>query len=101
MHFLRFTFNSILLHVSARITITHTVLSNEILIVPFSTLEFRILLGAAVFLSDVPHTTSLIVVGILISAVARTLIPNWLDRFNRRFSSWANRLGERTPLLGH
>ncbi|GAN11445.1 hypothetical protein MAM1_0607d11008 [Mucor ambiguus] len=60
-----------------------------------------ILLGAAVFLSNVPHTTSLIVVGILISAVARTLIPNWLDRFNRRFSSWANRLGERTPLLGH
>lgn len=58
-------------------------------------------MGAAVFLTDVPHTTALIVVGILISAVARTLIPNWLDRFNRRFSSWANRLGERTPLLGH
>jgi hypothetical protein len=59
----------------------------------------RILLGAAVFLDDAPHTVSLIVVGVLISAVARTLIPNWLDRFNRRFSRWANRIGERTPLL--
>lgn len=59
----------------------------------------RILLGAAVFLVDTPHIVSLIVVGILVSAVARTLIPNWLDRFNRRFSTWANRLGERTPLL--
>jgi hypothetical protein len=59
-------------------------------------------LGAAVFLNDTPHTIALIVVGILASAVARTLIPNWLDRLNRRFSSWANRLGERTPLLsGH
>ncbi|KAG2198511.1 uncharacterized protein EV154DRAFT_63947 [Mucor mucedo] len=58
-----------------------------------------ILLGAAVFLVDTPHIVSLIVVGILVSAVARTLIPNWLDRFNRRFSTWANRLGERTPLL--
>ncbi|KAG1048835.1 hypothetical protein G6F43_008797 [Rhizopus delemar] len=58
-----------------------------------------ILLGAAVFLDDAPHTVSLIVVGVLISAVARTLIPNWLERFNRRFSRWANRIGERTPLL--
>ncbi|OBZ87214.1 hypothetical protein A0J61_04732 [Choanephora cucurbitarum] len=58
-----------------------------------------ILLGAAVFLTSTAHTTALIVVGILISAVARTLIPNWLDRINRRFSFWANRLGERTPLL--
>ncbi|CAO3695676.1 unnamed protein product [Rhizopus stolonifer] len=58
-----------------------------------------ILLGTAVFLEGAPHTVSLIVVGVLVSAVARTLIPNWLNRFNRRFSRWANRIGERTPLL--
>lgn len=56
-------------------------------------------MGAAVFLTDTPHIVALVTVGILVSAVARTLIPNWLDRLNRRFSSWANRLGERTPLL--
>jgi urea transporter len=62
----------------------------------------RILLGAAVFLHDAPHTFALIVVGILVSAVARALIPGWLERFNRRFSRWTDRLGERTPLLsGH
>ncbi|KAF7732509.1 hypothetical protein EC973_003255 [Apophysomyces ossiformis] len=59
-----------------------------------------ILLGAAVFLNDAPHTVSLVVVGILINAVARTLIPDWLERINRRFSRWTDRLGERTPLLG-
>ncbi|KAI8887342.1 hypothetical protein K501DRAFT_321410 [Backusella circina FSU 941] len=58
-----------------------------------------ILLGAAVFLHDAPHTFALIVVGILVSAVARALIPGWLERFNRRFSRWTDRLGERTPLL--
>ncbi|CAO3596120.1 unnamed protein product [Absidia cylindrospora] len=52
--------------------------------------------------SDLTHTVSLIVVGILISAVARTLIPNWLERVNRRFGRWSRSLGERTPLLsGH
>lgn len=63
----------------------------------------RILLGAAVFLTSTPHTVSLIVVGILVSAVARTLIPNWLERINRRFSRWTSRFGERAeraPLLG-
>ncbi|KAI8990771.1 hypothetical protein BDF20DRAFT_627 [Mycotypha africana] len=61
-----------------------------------------ILLGAAVFLTaTTPHTVSLVVVGILVSAVARTLIPKWLEKLNRRFASWTNRLGERTPLLGH
>ncbi|KAI8370419.1 uncharacterized protein BYT42DRAFT_87974 [Radiomyces spectabilis] len=58
-----------------------------------------ILLGAAVFLNELPHTVSLIVVGILLSAVARTLIPNWLERINRRFGHWTDRIGERTPLL--
>ncbi|KAI8097212.1 uncharacterized protein BX664DRAFT_325821 [Halteromyces radiatus] len=52
--------------------------------------------------SETTHTVSLVVVGILISAVARTLIPNWLERINRRFGRWSRRLGERTPLLsGH
>ncbi|GAA5810046.1 hypothetical protein MFLAVUS_003464 [Mucor flavus] len=60
-----------------------------------------ILLGTAVFLTDTPHIISLVTVGILVSAVARTLIPNWLDRLNRRFSNWTNRLGERTPLLSN
>lgn len=60
----------------------------------------RILLDAAVFLTQTPHTVSLVVVGILVSAVARTLIPNWLERINRRFSQWTNRASERTPLLG-
>ncbi|KAI7883266.1 hypothetical protein K492DRAFT_235506 [Lichtheimia hyalospora FSU 10163] len=59
-----------------------------------------ILLGAAVFLTQTPHTVSLVVVGILVSAVARTLIPNWLERINRRFSRWTNRASERAPLLG-
>ncbi|KAI9282652.1 hypothetical protein BY458DRAFT_496876 [Sporodiniella umbellata] len=58
-----------------------------------------ILLGAAVFLEGAPHTVALIVVGVLVSAVARTLIPNWLERLNRRFSHWLNGIGERTPLL--
>ncbi|KAG0193546.1 hypothetical protein DFQ28_004666 [Apophysomyces sp. BC1034] len=60
-----------------------------------------ILLGVAVFLSDAPHTVSLVVVGILINAVARTLIPDWLERVNRRFGRWTDRLGERTPLLSN
>ncbi|KAL0085855.1 hypothetical protein J3Q64DRAFT_1739966 [Phycomyces blakesleeanus] len=61
-----------------------------------------ILLGAAVFLTETAHTTALVIVGILISAVARTLIPDWLDRVNNRFGRWTNQLGERTPLLsGH
>ncbi|KAI8334650.1 hypothetical protein BC941DRAFT_431784 [Chlamydoabsidia padenii] len=52
--------------------------------------------------SDPTHTVSLIVVGILVSAVARTLIPNWLERVNHRFGRWSRRIGERTPLLsGH
>ncbi|ORX55113.1 hypothetical protein DM01DRAFT_1335411 [Hesseltinella vesiculosa] len=47
------------------------------------------------------HTVSLIVVGILISAVARALIPQWIERLHRRIAHWSNRIGERTPLLGH
>ncbi|CAO3653019.1 unnamed protein product [Cunninghamella blakesleeana] len=52
--------------------------------------------------SGLAHTVSLVVVGILISAVARTLIPNWLESINRRFGRWTRKLfarGERTPLL--
>ncbi|KAI8881536.1 hypothetical protein K501DRAFT_252946 [Backusella circina FSU 941] len=60
-----------------------------------------ILLGTATILTEAPHTISLIVVGVLISAVARCLIPNTLDSLNRRFGRWSSRLGERTPLLGH
>ncbi|KAI9312414.1 hypothetical protein BX666DRAFT_2020956 [Dichotomocladium elegans] len=59
-----------------------------------------ILLVAAVFLTGTPHVVSLVVVGILVSAVARALIPNWLVRINRRFSHYANRASERAPLLG-
>ncbi|KAI9248805.1 hypothetical protein BDA99DRAFT_524516 [Phascolomyces articulosus] len=59
-----------------------------------------ILLDAAVFLTGTPHVVSLIVVGILVSAVARTLIPNWLERINNRFSRLTSRVGERAPLLG-
>ncbi|ORZ00649.1 hypothetical protein BCR43DRAFT_555842 [Syncephalastrum racemosum] len=63
-----------------------------------------ILLSAAIFLTGTPHVVSLVVVGILVSAVARTLIPNWLERINRRFGRWTSRWGERAeraPLLGH
>lgn len=65
---------------------------------------YRILLSAAIFLTGTPHVVSLVVVGILVSAVARTLIPNWLERINRRFGRWTSRWGERAeraPLLGH
>ncbi|KAI9300188.1 hypothetical protein BJ944DRAFT_171219 [Cunninghamella echinulata] len=56
----------------------------------------------ASLISGTSHTVSLVVVGILISAVARTLIPNWLESINRRFGRWSRKLfarGERTPLL--
>ncbi|KAI7898261.1 uncharacterized protein BX663DRAFT_538620 [Cokeromyces recurvatus] len=61
-----------------------------------------LLLGASIFSTDndTIHTILLITVGILSSSVARTLIPNWLEKLNRRFSSWTRRLSERTPLLG-
>lgn len=65
------------------------------------TLE-RLLAFSSVGSSEPTHTVSLIVVGILISAVARNLIPNWLERVNHRFGRWSRRIGERTPLLsGH
>ena len=52
------------------------------------------------FLTGTPHTVSLIVVGVLVSAVARALIPNWLERVNQHFSRFTSRVGERAPLLG-
>ncbi|KAG2182955.1 hypothetical protein INT44_005936 [Umbelopsis vinacea] len=60
-----------------------------------------ILLAAAVFLTGVPHVTSLVVCGILVSAIARATVPDILDRANKRFSRLTDRLsGERAPLLG-
>ncbi|KAI7872988.1 hypothetical protein BDF14DRAFT_1877443 [Spinellus fusiger] len=60
-----------------------------------------ILLGAAVFTHGLTHTAALVITGILLSAIARVLIPGWLEHLNRSFGRWTHQLGERTPLLSH
>ncbi|KAI8074919.1 hypothetical protein BC940DRAFT_324201 [Gongronella butleri] len=45
------------------------------------------------------HTVSLIVVGILVSAVLRTVLPQFIEKMHRVIARWSNRVGERTPLL--
>ncbi|KAI8992230.1 hypothetical protein BDB01DRAFT_847624 [Pilobolus umbonatus] len=57
-----------------------------------------VLLGTAPFFPTA-YTVSLITVGILVSAIARALIPQVMNEAYRRFGYWSHSFGERTPLL--